>query len=503
MKIFWTPFNLTLYFVTVTFLSAAMGCRTPPPPRPEPLVGPTVRSEVTHFVGSALSGAVERDHEKSEKSDPETMWGVKVNVLVLEKLPETELEPLAPMIQLITVERGGEPIAPVARLGVRGRIGPQDDPQAFLAALEKEMYGRSAPVARLVGTLAFGVTAVFRVAEEGGKIGELRVSRLAGQHGQKPTASESVRLALVLEGFVAPEAEVDDSEPSGEQEEKRPRAPPPPIFQQEVILLSPQPLSSGGVAIFLPSPFRSSPAAALALVVELRPAAEWTDQDRPEYEAAVARCMEDLVEAADLVRQQKARALHADESVWAGLAATLTELDVPSRRRASLVFLAHATGARLTEDLALSASTDFTARLAGAVEREVGEQPLEDELALQWVLTRASYSVLAGALGERKTTPDLQGILALHAGEVGRHGPVIEEVLKASTGFEDFDARLVQENLIYLEDISPASRSRAFRWLRERGLAPEGYDPLSTVKDRRAALTRAAEKAEDTDGKAR
>jgi hypothetical protein len=54
----------------------------------------------------------------------------------------------------------------------------------------------------------------------------------------------------------------------------------------------------------------------------------------------------------------------------------------------------------------------------------------------------------------------------------------------------DLNQRLLQENAIYLEDISPAARTRAFEWLTTKGQAPKGYDPLATLKERRAVLNR-------------
>jgi hypothetical protein len=44
---------------------------------------------------------------------------------------------------------------------------------------------------------------------------------------------------------------------------------------------------------------------------------------------------------------------------------------------------------------------------------------------------------------------------------------------------------------VYLEDASPAARVRAYDWLNGKNLAPAGYDPLGSNKDRRAALDKA------------
>ena len=47
---------------------------------------------------------------------------------------------------------------------------------------------------------------------------------------------------------------------------------------------------------------------------------------------------------------------------------------------------------------------------------------------------------------------------------------------------------MIVENRIYLEDNSPASRVRAYDWLKARGAAPKGFDPLANPRDRREAL---------------
>lgn len=442
-----------------------------------------------HFPGSVLFAGLDREHEEP---DQQTSWGVKLAVFALETLPETQLDSAGPEIELITTERGGKAIEPRARIGGGVRIGPRDDTDEFISSLEAGGHGRIAPVARLAGALPRGVTTVFRLTEQDGRIGELRVSRAAAEGGGQTPAAASVRLALALEGYVVADAEEElDTIETGERDEAQaPRM----ILQREVIVLRPRPLPEGCIALFLPSPFESSPAAALALALEIRPAAEWTEADRPLYEAAVLQCAEDLRTAAELAGRRRAGAARG-ESLPHGLAPALEELEVPLRRRSSLVYLAHAAGARFAVDLALAAPDDLTARLARAVMLGASSEVMEDERAVAWLLERCSYGLLADALTERGTTLDLEGLLAVHAGEVGRHGPILREALDASGSLEEFDARLVEENLRYLEDISPASRSRAFDWLAARGLAPQGYDPLGTVRERRAALTRAAEEA--------
>ena len=80
--------------------------------------------------------------------------------------------------------------------------------------------------------------------------------------------------------------------------------------------------------------------------------------------------------------------------------------------------------------------------------------------------------------------------------EVGLLGASIPEEYGGSGGGV-IEETLIAENFVSLEDSSPAARTRAFDWLRRRGLAPAGYEPVhSTVQERRAALAKAQEKPE-------
>jgi hypothetical protein len=68
-------------------------------------------------------------------------------------------------------------------------------------------------------------------------------------------------------------------------------------------------------------------------------------------------------------------------------------------------------------------------------------------------------------------------------------------MLRAANSRASLDARLVSENLIYLEDSSPSARVRANDWLAARGRAPAGFDPLGPPRQRREALERALDAA--------
>jgi hypothetical protein len=83
---------------------------------------------------------------------------------------------------------------------------------------------------------------------------------------------------------------------------------------------------------------------------------------------------------------------------------------------------------------------------------------------------------------------ELSAVLTNYAGEPGRHASSIKEILHGVSSRQDLENRLLAENLIFLEDSSPAARVRAFGWLTARHQAPMGFDPLGSPRDRRNAL---------------
>jgi len=107
---------------------------------------------------------------------------------------------------------------------------------------------------------------------------------------------------------------------------------------------------------------------------------------------------------------------------------------------------------------------------------------LLDVTTMQW---------LAKQQAEGKLSDVLTGVLLEHTGEAGRHSSSLELVCKNLSSQADLRTRLIAENLIYLEDSSPASRVRAYDWLAARGQAPAGYDPLGPARQRRDALEKA------------
>ncbi len=499
------PVALLLLLILSTSVT---GCRSTEP-APAPL-RPAVTAEGFHFLGTPLSGPVSGELDAPR---PDAALQVKVTLAALERLPKDPLDPLESRTRLISVSRGGEPIVPVPRLTRGSRVGFLDAADPFLDHLARGKLGRSEVVGECRGALPPGVTVVHRTTEEGTSSGEsvdgsrrveIEVFRGPGEAAGL-AAGGVLQVVLSVEDWVWLDEERRDRKESGEDAttDEGTSQPPAPsatrlVLQKEVVLLDTLSVSSPrAIVLLFPSRFRSSPAQALAAVVQVGPAPGEGEAGVVEHASALDRCVADLRRASVAVRNRLAVA-PVDPPVWPGLASGLEGLDSTATRRGALVFLANATGARLAEDIALAASEDVVARLTEAFLK--ARDSIEERRALAWALEHAAFQLAAELLSSGDLPTDLEGVLAHHAGEVGRNASILEEVVAGASDAEDLRFRFDNENLIYLEDSSPAARARAFEWLSARSRAPAGYDPLAPVKHRRAALARASETADKVEG---
>ncbi|MCP4455240.1 MAG: hypothetical protein GY809_27585, partial [Planctomycetes bacterium] len=76
----------------------------------------------------------------------------------------------------------------------------------------------------------------------------------------------------------------------------------------------------------------------------------------------------------------------------------------------------------------------------------------------------------------------------LHAGQLGRDPTTLRELISVHHSVAELNKTLIQENKLYLLDMSPAARTRAFEWLKTQGVTAKSYDPLASAKARREAL---------------
>jgi hypothetical protein len=241
-------------------------------------------------------------------------------------------------------------------------------------------------------------------------------------------------------------------------------------------------------AVLLPVRLEGSATKAFAIFVTLS-----SDPNAPDHSRAFTRCLADLSEA---LAQAKAATRpfreEEDNPEWPGLLSALDAMSRPGASRQAILFLASRTNVEVLEDVALLGDDAFRGELAQKVVARLGTpvKPTSKE-NLAWVLENATFALLGEQSSAGKLPAELAAVLAVRAGEAGRHPGALDEGLKTSTNRKEFALRLIAENYIYLEDSSPASRVRAYDWLVARDRAPAGYDPLGPPRDRRAALERA------------
>jgi hypothetical protein len=158
-----------------------------------------------------------------------------------------------------------------------------------------------------------------------------------------------------------------------------------------------------------------------------------------------------------------------------------------------LLFLSERTAAQLTHAVALVADDRLLQLIAGDMQSRLGQMTARDHRSIAWLLDRATIGSLATVKEEdaSRVLPPIQGALSIYAGEAGRQLDVLRSLAGEATSSEDLYNRITAENLILLEESSPGLRVRAYDWLRAAGKAPEGFDPLASPQDRRAALERA------------
>jgi hypothetical protein len=435
--------------VVLLLLAACLGaCKSPPEP-PPPFVGPAVETEVTHFVGSPVSGP-----RAGAAIPPDAMFHqVLVRLYAVERYPEDYGVPAASRARLVVARRGHDrPLLAAARATERVRIGlGKRERGIFLEALRNRRWGRRVRLGTLRGALTSGLTSMFSVRSAAGLV-RVQVHRGAADLA---LVAKDVQVALVAG---AAEACLVESEREG-----------------EVHVLT---------AVF-PSPFPDGTGEALAAVVEISPPPTGSTK-RDAHREAVARSIEDAARAA----ADRTGLEPIEVPVWTGLADALAGLDSPSTRRGALAYLARETGASFAEDLALSAPEAVVSDVA---ERVAGAERPDAPSALGFLIEHAAFRAACAATeaGDARC----EALLLTRAGEVGRHPALLEELLGKAGHVEDLGALLVRENLVFLTDSSPAARVRAYDWLALNGPVPDGYDPLGPRDERRESVSRYIEKA--------
>ena len=499
-------------------LLICLGCRTVPE-APPPILVPADRTVLPRqFTGSPMEGFL----NGNRKSTPAAAAAgapagerlrVKIDLIALDKpLADggSALDPLASHARLILAPRGSNPILAAPRLLAGSRVGAG-------GALGNFLLGKGSHASFIgswTGLLVPGETWALDAGDParrpplpGGERAWRHLEFLvhlpaASQPPPPPDQPRGLELAIAKEEEgtpaeppSAPEEPAGMLESGGRGSALAPvrAAPPAKEIQREAVLLAGVPEKVPGQFSIL-MPFRFDGGASDWVFARIT-----IDQAPPGFKEPFLESSVATTSAAYKDSPGGGPGVSGSQAADLELKAALDSLKTPYLRRRALTFLAMKTGAGLCEDLALAAADDLLAQLATRIGEETAAPGAPaTAAALGFTLEKISLTALVGLLDDETIPGELKALLVSHAGEAGRDPATIEEVLRASTSKDDLERRLIDENMICLDDASPSSRVRALDWLRSRNRAPEGFDPMAPVRERRKALEKAQSAMEET-----
>ena len=475
--------SLLLSIVFVLFTS----CKIEPQQANTPTFVSGLKYEISYFAGSPITGhtSVDSNSLRAEESLAVTMsWAV------IKQLPKNLLNPAESQTRMIKIFPAQKPVYPVAQLTRGTRFGSIVDEDQFIDHITNDESDRGIFIGKLHGVLPPRITTRFSFTKEQQLSDKLEIQIFNNPQTVKGETEESqfkssLEIALVANGKIKQNTIIDkytdeedkDSDFGGED-----------VQITETVFFKTRPFEERDkFAIILPIPFTVEDIKALAVIFDIRSP---TNKDRigfAMHSLYFNQCLEYLVREG--ARDKLMHATQADIE-WAGLEESIQSLYSPTNKRRALLHLAQQTNSALVKDIALSGTELIVENLCQEVINEYVSGSITNSEILGWMLERTAYSLLANLLSTDQATPELEEILIRHTGQVGRYISTLEELIDSSKSTEELQRNITRENFIYLEDISPAARTRAFDWLSVRGKAPDKYDPLSPLKERRDALSR-------------
>jgi hypothetical protein len=462
-----------------------------------------------------------------------------VSFIALEHVPARVFDPLGSKARLISASRGGSPVMPSGKLTEDVQVITLKTAADLAPKLQAAGAGRTTAIGSLDGALPMGVTEAFVASDKTNATDpitgqalqrrlEVEIARTSGvpeaaivladtstpgtsaadaqeiaaQFGGRPTGTAK-NPGAAKNPAAAEASNSAQSAGGGEdagQTNLSPTPPGPPVLQIERALLNLPGGDTSCTALIVPFRFDDSLSQATAIVIDISSAT-----NKPAHVAVLAQCIDDLKKSnAGAAAREKITS--GEPSDWASVQACIASLGIANGRRSALVYLSSQTSAGLCQDTALVAGDDVLADLAKQIQAKMSAATApEDSAAIGWTLDRATLEFLDQLLNastggtpgaapgkEPPKMPDeLSAVLSSYAGEPGRHASSMDEIMRGLVNRQDLENRLLAENLIFLEDSSPASRVRAFDWLSARGKAPAGFDPLGTNQSRRDSLEKA------------
>lgn len=437
------------------------GCQTQ---RPPVMAIPDVK--LTHYVGTPLARAQAAAPDVSAADS----LGLQIRSYLIAGVPGRIMQPFASAAGMVTASEGDTPLLAVPSSLADARIGIGNQAIQSGASAAAGSLGPAIELTTQTGVLAPGISAQMRVSPmhtsvQAGDFQEVELAFARVDH-----AAKAIRVALSREALYAPP-------PNGEQATAQLPAP-----QRETAITS-LGYTEGqvlNVAVLVPVSITPGIRQSVLLLARITPAG----QD-PAHVAAAEAASAQL--AANL---GKAEAASYEEIV---LRSALRSAQNSATRRAALVYLATEAQAPIFLDAALVADDVMLRGLAADLKTASEGADKAAQQPLGWRLDRVAFDAMGKLMIQQKLQPELRAVLGKHAGEAGRNSASLEQLLGRTVSRKDLENRLLAENYIFLEDISPSARVRAYDWLNAIGKAPAGYDPLGPVEQRRRALEAAIE----------
>lgn len=447
--------------ICATAILIVVGCRSQPP---APIELPEVK--LTNYAGTPLGRAQTPPPDVTAANS----LGLDIRAYLIAGVPGQIMHPFASGAKVITGS-GDAPLLAVsssladARLGI-GAEAVQVGENAASGAL-----GPIVDLASHTAVLAPGISAQMRVSPT--HVGELTSDfQDVELVFSRPAQTAAIRVALTRASLYTP--------PAGENQAEAPQL---PQSRREMAITSVDYTEGRDLSLAVLVPVSLAPGAKQCVLFVARITSA---SDDPAHLAAVAAARRELAAGTG-----KAQSASYEELV---MRSSLRAASSSQTRRAALVYLATQGQAPIFLDAALVADDAVLQQLADELETERGKaDSTTPSQPLGWKLDRVAFEAMGKLFIEKKLSPELRAVLSKHAGEAGRNPASLEQLIGRTVSRKDLENRLIAENYIFLEDISPAARVRAYDWLNANGKAPPGYDPLGPVDQRRKTLQAAIE----------
>jgi hypothetical protein len=482
--------SLLVSVVLVSFIA----CRTAPRRDDTDAFISRLKHEVGYFTGSPITGYISIDPNSLRA---EESLAVTMSWVVIKQLPKNLLYPAESQTRMIKIFPAQKPVSPVVQLTRGTRIGSIENAKRFIDRITNDGSNGGMLIGRLYAVLPQGITTSFSFTEknpidsqssDGFKIQIFNRTQTENGQTEEPSVKSTLDIVIVATGKLKQDTETDqENMERADEEDKDSDLGGENIQITETVFLNSRPFNKRDqFAIILKSRFTAEENEAFAVII---------DVSSPPHEDRLSIAMHSTYfnQCLEYLKREDARnriLCGKPDIKWAGLEDSIQLLQSPNNERRALIHLAEQTNASLVKDIALSGTETVVGQLSQAVINEYLSGSINNSEIVGWILERTAYSLLARLLSAEQATPELEAILIRHTGQVGRNVSTLEELIASSNTIEELQRYFVRENFIFLEDISPAARTRAFDWLSARGKAPDGYDPLSPLKQRRDVLSR-------------